>query len=313
MARLMSTKEYVNCLLDEYNRKVDPSHKTRSQKYQLLQEQEMTETRDKLTGKVYIQEARMVKYNRFITDSKKALLEECIYRTFDASLRKVNPAPTLESTCRALVDNFVNEQGVENLLRRFRTQSVFLSELALLVDKFHKKIVESCDKDNEETFKVDSNITDKFYEELDAINADEVIYSIRNRVSDSMNEFIDQNAADKIAIKDVLRDTKDQIDALKGAVPDEVRESYAYDAKRKVTEIRNKRPKTVISAMVESMLRKAYTDDNYRAIYFEGVEPNMNKIVEHCEIMYTFLETVTTAKMIDVNENYIREILSDIT
>ena len=311
MARLMSTKEYINNLLDEYNNKVNSSHMSRSQAYQLLQEQEMNETREQLANRVYAEETRMAKYTQFVTDSKTALLEECIYRTFDAALRKVNPAPTLESTGRALVDNFVKEQGTEELLRRFRTQSVFLSELALLVDKYHKQIIEACDKENPDTFKVDASITDKFYEDLDAVNADEVIYSIRNRVADSMNEFIDQNTADKIEIKDILQDTKDKIESMKGIVPNEVAESYTINAKRKISNIRNNKPKGIFDVMVESLLRKAYKDEKYREIYFEGVTPKMDKIVENCEIMYTFLETVSTTKMIAVDENYIREILSD--
>ena len=308
MPKLMSTRHYVDCLIKEYNK--PDSAATKTQKVSALNEQAMNESRHEINNRFSGKEARMAKYREFSQDSKKALLEECIYRTFNASLSKVLPSPQLESTCRAMVDNFVMEQGVDNLLRRFRSETEFLSELAYLVDKYHAKILEACDKDDCDTFKVDSNLTDNFYEELDAVNADEVIYSIRNRVADAMNDFIDQNTADKLEIKQILQDTKDRIDANKG-ISDEVQESYSLAAKRKINKVRNGRGKNIFESMVESLLHKAYKNDDYRAVYFEGANPNMDKIVESCNIMYTFLETVNTTKMIRVDSDYIREVLSD--
>lgn len=310
MPKLMSTRHYVECLIDEYN-KAD-SQAEKSQRLGVLNEQAITETRNEINNRFSGKDARMARYREFSQDTKKALLEECIYRTFNASLSRVKTSPKLEATCRAVVDNFVNEQGVETLLSRFRTETEFLSELAYLVDKYHAKILEGCDKEDCDTFKVNTNLTDNFYEELDAVNADEVIYSIRNRVADAMNDFIDQNAADKEEIKQVLKDTKERIDSNK-EMSEDVQESYTIAAKRKISNIRNSRGKNIFEVMVESLLHKAYADPNYQKIYFEGANPNMDKIVESCNIMYTFLETVNTAKMIKVDQDYIREILSDMT
>ena len=183
--------------------------------------------------------------------------------------------------------------------------------MSYLVDKYHALVLEAVDKDNEETFKVDSNLTDKFYEELDCVNADEVVFSIRNRVMDATNDFIDKNTEDKAQIKEILKDTKDKIDSMKGFATEAVQESYAINAKKKISNIRNNRPKTIFESMVTNLLRKSYTDEEYKKVYFEGANVNMDKIVENCELIYTFMEMVNTSKMINIDEAYIQSVLDD--
>ena len=315
MPKIMNQKWLVNQFLKEYDKNatkntVDNSIESRQN---AILEAEMSDTYMKIAQGATNRAARQKKYTKFIVESKQALLEECIYRLFDASLIKTTPDPNMEKTARALVHNFVEEQGTEDLLRRFETASELLSEFAFLVNKYHQLIKESIDKDNEETFKIDSNLTDKFYEDLDCVNADEVVYSIRNRVADAMNDFIDQNTADKMEIKQILKDTQDQINIVKDADNgSQIQEGYSIIAKQKISKIQNNRPRSIFECMVRTLDTKAHTDEKYKNIYFEGTNINMDKVVDNARFLYTFLETINTSKMVDVNGQYIQEVLSDI-
>ena len=311
MAKLMSTRQYVNCLINEYNKKQEPTRPSAEQKYATISEQAINESYTDVVNRRNSAESTMAKYRQFSVDTKKALLSECIYRLFDASLRKTRPTPQLESICRNMTNEFINENGCENLLRRFRTASEMLSEMSYIVDKYHAIITEKADKTNEDSFKIDPGTKDKFFEELDCVNADEVVYTIRNRVMDAMNDFVDKNTIDKMEIKEVLKDTKEKIDMLKDNTSEEIQESYAINAKKKISNIRNNRPKTIFENMVTSLVRKAYTNEDYKQIYMEGVQVDMDKVVENCEILYTFLEMVNTSKMINVNEEYVESILAE--
>jgi hypothetical protein len=261
-------------------------------------------------------EARMAKYRQFSADTKKALLSECVYRLFNACLTKTKETPQLEAVCRNMVNEFINENGCEDLLRHFRTASEMLSEMSLLVNRYHTIITEKADKDNEDSFKIDPETKDNFFEELDCVNADEVVYTVRNRVMDSMNEFIDKNTMDKMEITEVLKNTKEKIDMMKdtdspSAASEEVQESYTLNAKKKITNIRNNRPKGIFESMVTSLLKKTYTNEDYKQIYMEGTQVDMDKVVENCEIIYTFLEMLNTSKMVKVDEIYVESVLAE--
>ena len=55
---------------------------------------------------------------------------------------------------RALVKNFIEEQGVDNLLRSFRKQNVLLSEFAFITDKAVKSVSETSNLYNKNYDKV---------------------------------------------------------------------------------------------------------------------------------------------------------------
>ena len=63
--------------------------------------------------------------------------------------------------------------------------------------------------------------------------------------------------------------------------------------------------------MVYGMSRIALKNEDAQKVFVENAQLNMDKIVEHCEVMYTFLSVLDTCKIVDVNEAYIREMLDD--
>lgn len=248
-------------------------------------------------------------YKKFILDTKKTLLSECIYSLMDRSIGYQHDKVRADVIKRNLVNNFIEEQGVDSLLSRFKTESFLLSEYARIVNKYTTIITEKCNKENADTFVVDQEDKDNFFDEIDMEDADEVATAIRMRVSDSVDQFVDSNIKQKEELKEVLTKSKEKIEASKN---EEVRESFNILAKKKMTEIREKRRTNIFESMVISLAEASMKNEDLKAIYTKDGKLDMDSIVENCTIMYSFLETVNSAKMIKVDESYIKNVLREL-
>ena len=248
-------------------------------------------------------------YKKFILDTKKTLLSECIYSLMDRSIGYQHDKVRADVIKRNLVNNFIEEQGVDNLLSRFRTESFLLSEYARIVNKYTNIITEKCNKENTDTFVVDQEDKDKFFDELDMEDADEVATAIKIRVSDSVDQFVDSNIKQKEELKEILTQSKERIEASKN---EEVKESFNILAKKRMTEVREKRRTNIFEAMVFSLAEASMKNEDLKDIYTKDGKLDMDSIVENCTIMYSFLETINSAKMINVNEAYIKSILAEL-
>lgn len=248
-------------------------------------------------------------YKKFILDTKKTLLSECIYSLMDRSIGYQHDKVRADVIKRNLVNNFIEEQGVDNLLSRFRTESFLLSEYARIVNKYTNIITEKCNKENTDTFVVDQEDKDKFFDELDMEDADEVATAIKIRVSDSVDQFVDSNIKQKEELKEILTQSKERIEASKN---EEVKESFNILAKKRMTEVREKRRTNIFEAMVFSLAEASMKNEDLKAIYTKDGKLDIDSIVENCTIMYSFLETINSAKMINVNEAYIKNILAEL-
>lgn len=296
MSKLMSTKDYVlNMIKDREQHEavtesvVDEAAEMRKQIFDI---------------KNSFNESRMTKSD-FLANTRRALLTECVYRLYDACVNVVGKNDVTRNAEHSIVESFIEEQGVNNLLRKFKTGSSLLSEFSYIVDKYYSIIKEEVDEMPE--LKIKDETKDNFYDELDAVDAEDVVFSVRNRVMDAMNEFIDKNNEDKLKIKEILTTSKEKIDTAKN---DQLREAYEFDAKRKISEIEfGGKQKNVFECMVRNMCKDAYINEEAKAIYFENGSINMDKIVENCEVLYTFLELANTSRMIEVDNDYIMDII----
>jgi hypothetical protein len=68
--------------------------------------------------------------------------------------------------------------------------------------------------------------------------------------------------------------------------------------------------KNVFNIMVESLARKAVTDESYKKIYMNESKLDIDKVVEDTTLIYTMLEMVNTTKMIKVDEKVIADYLN---
>ena len=97
-----------------------------------------------------------------------------------------------------------------------------------------------------------------------------------------------------------LVDSKKKIE--KNDKDENLKEAYASQAKRKITDIRAGKTKGVFEAMVYSVSQSAFKNEDAKKIFIENANLNMDTVVEHCEVMYTFLETLNTLKLIKIDE-----------
>lgn len=250
-------------------------------------------------------------YNKFRSLVKPTLLVESIVHLFSQSIKNIDNNKI--ATGRKLAQQFVEEHGCDKLLRQFSTRSLYLSSISALIEHTAANIMESIDKDNPESFVIDpssANMND-FYSQLDMSKPDDVIAAIRTRTTDAVQEFIDNQTMDKINIQSALQDVKNQLDGVSN-------EAAAFGieqrGKRTVHNIKERRPKSVIECMVYGLAKNAYKDENVKAAYLNEStsKVDLDSVLEDCETIYTFLETVSSAKMVDYDCEYIKKIVDSV-
>jgi len=308
----------------EYNLLCVKEHEDRMAKEKLVLHLESAKEKSYINEQTLLVEAqfktldKFQQFGKFSESVKVTLLSECIYGLCESAAHPFRQdgkerAPIF----RNLISKFIAESNVERLLFSFRTKTLLLSEFNRIVTKYHKLITEAVDKDNCDSFVIDPEIKDNFFDELDMAKPDDVIINIRTRVADAVQEFIDGNIADKLDIKDIIQSVQDKIDSIQvgtmdDTTADEVKESYTISGKRAIASIRSK-PKNVFGTMVHLMRENALKNEDLKAHYTnESGKVDLDMIVENCEVMYTLLEAVNTAKIVNVDETYIKTIVDSL-
>lgn len=288
--------------------------------------EELRRNKDKYESKQYIKECNDIynmvndridnrpAYSQFIQETRDMFVIESILAITNSCLNSVVLKNDYnKALSRQLVTNFVKEEGSNNLLNKFKRTSNLLSEIAYICQEHVQMVMENSDRNNKDTMKIDQNTKKSFFSKLDKVDSDRSISEIRNRVMDSTQNFIDSNTMDKMKIKDILKDTKEKIDASNNKKnKKELQESYTYNGKRAIQEIRNNKVQNVFETMVYSLAKSSMVNESANEIYVENNSLNMDKIIEHCEIMYSFLTAIDTIKIKDVNESYIQKVLKEL-
>ena len=241
-----------------------------------------------------------------VTESIVCLVSSCI----DSIILKEEYNQTL---VRQLATNFVQEEGSFDLLNRFKSASYMLSELAYVINNSVTSIMEKADPKDKSSLTIDKKDKEKFFKTLDNVSADKAIDTIRNRVMNATQKFIDSNTKGKMEIKNVLANTKEKIEKSRekanGAA---LAESHAFIGQRQIMDIREGKVQNVLEAMVYAVSRQALKNEDAKKIFVENASLNMDKVVEHCEVMFTFLTTLDTCKIANIDEAYIEEMLNDL-
>ena len=248
--------------------------------------------------RLYSEDTKYNDYEDFSKSVNEAFVTEALTCLVNSCLSEVTLKDEYNSRLsRQLVSNFV------------KGTSYLMSELAYICNKHTKAVLEKADPNDKDSLKINKKQKDDFYKDLDKASADKVVDSIRSRVMGSTQEFIDSNTKDKMKIKDILTNTKEKIENSKNK---KIQEGYSNLGKEKVSDIRSKKIQNVFEAMVYSMAKTSLKNEDAKKVFVENSALNMDKLVEHCEVMYTFLTTLDTCKIIDVNESYIEEMLKDL-
>lgn len=252
----------------------------------------------------------------YVTEGLVAIVDNCL-----------NPVLVREQyhqkLVRQLVTNFVNEEGSMKLLKKFKGTSYIMSEMAYVIETTVESILERADKDNPESFKPDKKDKDKFYDKLSKIEVGDAVDKITDRVQDQAAEFMNTNMSEKAELAASLSKTQQKVENNKQKLADKVNskkeqekaakieEGYIALGKRRATDIRNSKTKNVLEQMVYTLSKAAIVNESAGKVFVDNSRLNMDKIVEHCETICTFVTALDSLKIINVDEAYIENMLKD--
>lgn len=250
----------------------------------------------------------------FKTNTKSFFLREAMFKVLKGSLPQGIDESYL-NTGKALIDNFIAEEKVDILLNRFDTTTLFLSEMSEIVRSSYETVIENTDIANPDDYLIKQSDVTKFYDKLDGLDVDDMCSAIATKVADAEAEFVEANVKDRENIEKLAQETKDKIDNYRNKdaeVTEAVRESYQREYKAKVNAINRNRSRGLLECMVLKASNSVMADEKLREVYTESGKVNTNRIIDTCEVMYTFLEMVNTAKIRVVDDKYVKEVVESI-
>lgn len=269
--------------------------------------------RSRILEQRYAYENKQKALDAFASESKDFLLTESLFYI----MKKCFPV-TLESSLldqgRSVISSFVMEEGADSLLSRFRTKTLFLSELANIVETTHRKVLHSCEG-KDAPFKITNSDMKAFHDRIDNMSTDAITKEIVSRVTKAEENFVKANMKDKENIEKLAEKTKEKIDNIKAKDTDteeDLKQEFAALYRRDVDSVMN-RKKGILESIVlrmskaivsESALLEQFTQENGKL--------DMQRIIDSSEVMYTFLEMVNTLNIKPITTSYISDALASI-
>lgn len=249
---------------------------------------------------------------RFLEGVKNGLLNLAIMHLYQESFsHPMNERDKI--VAKNLVSRFINEQGIGNLLTRFKYTNTILAEMGRIVTETYNKVIDDIDSKKDPNnakpieLNLDKTIVDDFYKDIIDLDTTEASSLIKDKVADAMSDFIDQNVQNRIEFQDVINQAKEKIQDTADEV---TAEAYMNEAKRQVNELRRTRPKNIFHYMVEAITKQAYKDENLNKRYIHESVMDMDGVVNSAELIYTFLEMVNTTEM--VSQDYIKDYIKSL-
>lgn len=249
----------------------------------------------------------------FLDKVKSSLLSECLCKLYYDSCECLTESE--KTIARNLINKFIVENDVNELLNNFATKNLLLSEFARITTKYYDKVVESCDCEDSthgtsKEFVFDDTIKDDFFSELKEVDTYEASKLIKDRVAEAIEQFITDNQEQKLEYRDIIDSAKKQMELAKN---ESFKEEISDRAELAINELRERRVNNVFHCMVESLSKNSFKDKDLMTRYVNEATLNMNIIVEDCQLIYTMLEMVNTTEMVNVNESFIKEYIESLS
>ena len=287
------SKTQGECVLEALNNKLYESNRTRERK------QEINENP---LYKYYSDDITVNKeYNEFKVQVKEDLLAECMYKVLIPALQEVAGTRKYQIS-KGLVRDFIKEEGVDNLLRNFRKGSPVLYEMYDLTETHYQSVMEKVDKKDSNTFMIDTEDKDSFFDDLDASNLDGVSTVLKERISSSIDDFVMDNVQTKADVNEIIQSTQERISATKN---ESVIEELNRTANDRIATLNERRTKRVLEGMIYNVAESSMTNDSMKQIYCENGKINMDRVVDDTVVIYSFLEMVNMCKMRRIDDDYI--------
>ena len=300
-----STKAFVESMIKNYEESIR-NEESRNQ-YNKQYSEEALMVMENMNNK----HNTLNRYYTFSSSVRSGLVTEALCKLLEASTYyKIKEDKNNRMVMRAIVNEYVHENGYENIMNRLKTASPAMSEMYRVIDNNIHKILESVDKDDPATFVVTPKMKDEFFKSLDYNDTEAIEDAIRSRVSDAMEDFVTANKEDHDNVADALKQAQEKI----ADVPEEqteLKEYYEMKAKRITNEIRNK-PKSVLHSMITSMCESVLKHKDTHSEFIKEGHLDMNKIVDRVSIMYTFMEMLNTARIDRIDTIFIENMINDL-
>jgi len=256
---------------------------------------------------------------KFKTTVENYLMETAIGVVFDKIMEDQQADAEDYAIGHNMIKNFVEEEGYNNLIKRWTYKNLLVSEMARHCEIYKDLIIETADKvakankktDEDITYMMDSDLADRFVNDIKDLVPQRTINLIHKRVANSVQDFLASNTENKLAIRDIYAKATEKANQLKDK-SDAVKEAYINDAKARSAAIYRK-PTNMLGAMVTNFSEAVMKDNDLRSHYLdENNHINMDAIVNANVVMYTVLEELNTMQMVDVSPQYIKRILKEI-
>lgn len=247
---------------------------------------------------------------------KEAFLFEAIKYFYNESSVQEIEKEELQTTKDTIIMGFIKENGVENILNKFRKRDVLLTDVANFVNESTRAIMEENEeklKDSEtapEDIQVSVDDRESFIDKMaqQKEEIEDVGAMVQTHVANNVEEFIASNVEDRQQIKDILDDVKEKVASIKAAnadVAEQIKESKIMKARREIHKIKNSK-KNILECMVNHLSKRVIAE-NHQAFLDDRNSIKMDKIVETAECMLTML-VLSEAFGFEVNEKDVREL-----
>lgn len=247
---------------------------------------------------------------------KEAFLFEAIKYFYNESSVQEIEKEELQTTKDTIIMGFIKENGVENILNKFRKRDVVLTDIANFVNESTRAIMEENEeklKDSEtapEDIQVSVDDRESFIDKMaqQKEEIEDVGAMVQTHVANNVEEFIASNVEDRQQIKDILDDVKEKVASIKAAnadVAEQIKESKIMKARREIHKIKNSK-KNILECMVNHLSKRVIAE-NHQAFLDDRNSIKMDKIVETAECMLTML-VLSEVFGFEVNEKEVREL-----
>lgn len=247
---------------------------------------------------------------------KEAFLFEAIKYFYNESSVQDIEKEELQTTKDTIIMGFIKENGVENILNKFRKRDVVLTDIANFVNESTRAIMEENEeklKDSEtapEDIQVSVDDRESFIDKMaqQKEEIEDVGAMVQTHVANNVEEFIASNVEDRQQIKDILDDVKEKVASIKAAnadVAEQIKESKIMKARREIHKIKNSK-KNILECMVNHLSKRVIAE-NHQAFLDDHNSIKIDKIVETAECMLTML-VLSEAFGFKVNEKEVREL-----
>lgn len=255
------------------------------------------------------------KYNEFTRNVGAYFLSEALTYILDKCIDEESRDISYE---RALCESFVREEGYHNLMKDFKTKTLFLAQLESCVSESNNCVMATINKDDELTFTIKDVSKQKFFDGIKKIPVDNLSKRINEKVCSAAEEFVQRNVNNKLDIEDAANKAKERIDTAKKKydekTAEKIKEQVMREYRGEVERIKSKRYNTVYEYMMNAVAKTVLESEELKSDYLnESGQFNVEEVENKVKCMYTFLEMVNTLKIKKITESYIRDCLSSIS